>query len=98
MNCPNCTHQDARRVALLDGRHVCSWCEDYRHECEARAILALPTLRQRRAYLEGKPDSWGNMKGGILQRRGADEVKRLKATMMQLWMAERAGAVQFPGA
>ena len=48
-------------VTLIDGRQVDSDSEAWRHECEARAIAALPTLAQRREWLEnlerrrGKP-------------------------------------------
>ena len=35
----------------IDGREVSSDSEAWRHECEARAIAALPTLAERRAWL-----------------------------------------------
>ena len=84
-------------VTLLDGRQVSSWSEDWRHECEARAVLALPTLRQRRAYLYGDSESvkisgkWvtKTISRGILQRRGQAEVERLERTMTDIWRARR---------
>lgn len=61
-------------VTLLDGRQVESDSEEHRHECEARAIAALPTLEQRRAWLEL-----------IEKRRGKPAADRLRATMKLLW-------------
>ena len=76
-------------VTLIDGRQVESNSEDWRHECEARAILNMPTLRARREHLYGKPDRFGKDRDGIMQRRGVDEVKRLEQTMLKLWEARK---------
>ena len=59
---------------LLDGREVPADSEEWRHECEARAIAALPTLADRRAWLEG-----------IEARRGKADADRLSETMRELW-------------
>lgn len=74
---------------LIDGREVASDSEEFRHECEARAILNMPTLRARREHLYGKPDRFGKDRDGIMQRRGVDEVKRLETTMLKLWEARK---------
>lgn len=79
-------------VQLVDGRVVSSWSEDWRHECEARHILNLPTLGARQGYLYGQPvfkhGSTVN-EGGILQKRGEDAMRRLQATMTALWERRR---------
>ena len=98
MSCDHCTRPDAPRVRLVDGRQVCSWCEAWRHECEARAILALPTLRKRRAMLCGEFEKtfdrgkWVTRCTfrGIRQVRGEGEVQRLEATMRALWRQRQA--------
>lgn len=59
---------------LIDGRQVASDSEDWRHETEARAIAALPSLNDRRVCLEV-----------IEKRRGKPAVDRLRATMKLLW-------------
>jgi|LakMenE01Jun11ns_1017448.scaffolds.fasta_scaffold7646865_2 hypothetical protein len=64
-------------VLLLDGREVDSTSEHWRHECEARAIAALPTLNERRTHLEA-----------VEQRRGKDAADRLRVTMKLLWDAK----------
>lgn len=76
-------------VTLIDGRQVDSCSEEWRHECEARAILSMPRLRARRHHLYGKPDQFGKERDGILQRRGIDEVRRLQQTMLKLWEARK---------
>ena len=65
-------------VTLLDGRQVDSASEDWRHECEARAIAARPTLAERRMYLDE-----------VERRRGAAAADRLRETMKQLWEARK---------
>lgn len=62
-----------KTVTLVDGREVDSSSEGWRHECEARSILALPTLAERRAHLEA-----------LEKRRGKAEADRLRSTMLAL--------------
>lgn len=98
MTCAKCTKPDAERVTLVDGRQVCTWCEDWRHECEARAILAIQPLARRRAHLYGIQEP--HMKNGkpvmirvatgIQQMRGDSELKRLENTMRALWAARKS--------
>lgn len=71
-------------VTLVDGRQVSNYSEEYRHECEARAVLDMPTLAQRRAYLYGTLNKWNKYAGGISQRRGQDALKRMEDTMMAI--------------
>lgn len=96
-NAKPCPHPDKPRATLVDGRQVCTWCEAWRHECEARHILAMPTLAQRRACLYGvresqlKSGKWVQVQvvRGIEQVRGQDAVRRLEATMLALWRARQ---------
>lgn len=73
-----CTAHDGRclPVALYDGRPSCSWSEDWRHECEARHILNLPTRDDRRAWL-----------ADIQKLRGRSARERLEATILALHTA-----------
>ena len=66
-------------ATLIDGTTTDTSSEAWRHECEARAILALPTLADRRAHLDA-----------IEKRRGKPEADRLRATMGALWDKEHA--------
>lgn len=63
-------------VTLIDGRQVDSASEEWRHECEARAIAARPTLAERREYLDL-----------VERKRGHASADRLRETMKQLWKA-----------
>lgn len=65
-------------VTLHDGRQIDSASEDWRHECEARGILRLPTVNERRQWLES-----------IEKRRGKAAADRLRATMQALWKPRR---------
>lgn len=80
-----CSRPDAPRVTLVDGRECCTWCEEWRHECEARHITNMKPLQARRDYLYGKPNQWNKLAGGIKQRRGDAALKRLEETMSALW-------------
>ncbi len=65
---------------LIDGTEVDSASEAWRHECEARAIAELPTLADRRAWLES-----------IERKRGLPEADRLRETIGKLWDARNKG-------
>lgn len=68
----------ATTVRLLDGTEADSASEAHRHECEARAIAALPTLGMRRAWLED-----------LEKRRGKPAADRLRETMRKLWESKQ---------
>jgi hypothetical protein len=72
-------------VTLLDGTQVSNYSEEWRHECEARAILNMPHKGMRQDYLWGSLDERGKPRGGVLQIRGEAEVRRLEATILSLW-------------
>jgi hypothetical protein len=86
----SCSKPDAARVNLVDGTVACTWCPAWKHECEARHVLNLPTLAHRQAYLYGMPNEFGRMAGGIQQRRGDVAMKQLQATMLALWSQRKA--------
>ena len=52
MDCLGCNLIETSPVTLRDGRVVCSSCECWRLECEARFVLTKPDVEKRK-YLEG---------------------------------------------
>lgn len=73
-------------VTLADGRQVDSGSEEWRTECQARAIMDLPTRAARLEYLEGRVDpATGRRSGGVLQFHGQRAVDKLKADILRLW-------------
>lgn len=72
MTCDTCPRP--KTAVLADERRVCTWCEAWRHECEARAVLALPHVEARRKYLEG-----------VGKRRGLAARNGLEDTVRELW-------------
>lgn len=66
-------------VTLIDGSRVDSWSEAWRHECEARSILAMPSKHQRQDFL-----------AGIEKYRGAAAAEKLRAKVLQVWEHERS--------
>ena len=63
---------------LINGTEVDTASEAWRHECEARAILALPTLAERRAWMET-----------IERKRGMPAANALRLTMRAIWEESR---------
>lgn len=77
MTCLGCNLIETAPVTLIDGTTVCSSCEGFRHECEARNILALPHKVLRRGALIA-----------IEARRGKEAADALRETMTKMWKAE----------
>lgn len=68
-------------VRLLDGREVDSASEEWRHECEARTVLAMPSIEARRGFL-----------GVVETRRGLEARQALETTIRAIWNKRRADA------
>lgn len=98
MTCPHCNQPACATTAtLIGGQQVCTWSDDYRHECEARHVLTMQPLAARQEYLFGRIErvpshgKWVDRRTvqGIQQRRGELELERLKCTMMELWKGSK---------
>lgn len=76
------------KVRLYTGKEVLADSEEWRHECEARHILAMPGKEARRRHLRGDDTSTPRHKG-VLQHRGMAEVERLEQTIIAIWEANR---------
>jgi hypothetical protein len=86
-------YPNERMVRLHDGREVSNYGEEWRHECEAVAVLAMPTKRERQDYLYGTWNAtYKKDMGGVLGKRGADEVKRLETTILAIWALRKQSA------
>ena len=70
MICLGCLYIETAPVTLRDGRVVCSSCEAWRLECEARTILK---RRDRKEYLEK-----------VRQKRGVDAAVELRNEMLAI--------------
>jgi acyl-CoA-binding protein len=97
MTCLGCNLIETAPVTLIDGTVVCSSCEAWRFECEARAVLAMPSREARLEHLFGvfAQGSDGNVrciKKGIAQFRGQAAAEALQAKVLELWEARRARA------
>ena len=73
MDCLGCNLIEMSSVTLRDGRIVCSSCECWRHECEARFVLTKPDA-EKRAYLEG-----------IGEKRGEAARQELREEMVAMY-------------
>lgn len=76
MACGNC--QREQQITLVVGGSSCNYCEKHRAECEARHILAMPSIQARRDYL-----------ASVLQRRGAKHHAALADLVRVVWAHNR---------
>lgn len=75
-----------RLVTLIDGSVVTNYSEEHRAECEARAVLAIPTKDRRHRYLWGYTDPYTKKPvKGVLQQRGEDAAKELEQLIWAVW-------------
>ena len=72
-------HPDAREVTLVDGTTASSYSEAWRLECEARSVMALPTLAKRQARLDL-----------IERKRGRAAADALRDAMLAIWNKRQA--------
>ena len=61
-------------ATLLDGREVSTHSEEWRHECEARAVADMPLIADRRLYL-----------GYVHINRGKESADALRATVEEIF-------------
>ena len=74
MTCAGCNNIEQHPVSLHDGTVVCSSCEAWRSECEARAIMRLGSTQERRTWLDD-----------IERRRGQPARLALQTLIGALW-------------
>jgi hypothetical protein len=77
MTCPDCNHP---RVTLVDGTETCSWSEAWRFECEARSVCNMPTLYQRRQYMDS-----------VKLKRGEKTWVKFRTLVATIWQQRPAG-------
>lgn len=90
LGCQRC--EDGPVITLIDGRVVCNYCPDYRAEFEARHVLAMPSIHQRREFLHGKLDEYGKPRGGVLQVRGAEACEALERLIRKVFEYNKRNA------
>lgn len=61
-------------ISELTGEEVDTWSEAYRHECECRFVLQMPTREARKQYLLD-----------ITKRRGTASVAKIEADATTLY-------------
>ena len=72
-------------VTLIDGTQVDSTSEAWRHECEARAVLAMPNKQARREYIWGWFDPHTKRKQrGVADVRGKEAAEALSAKVWEI--------------
>ena len=58
IDCKECLREKVK--TLVSGENVCAYCEHWRNECEARALLSLP-LKARREELKAREELRGSV-------------------------------------
>ena len=70
MECLGCNYIETAPVTLRDGRVVCSSCEAWRLECEARTVLKRKDIKK---YIEA-----------VRAKRGIDASVKLRNEMLAI--------------
>jgi hypothetical protein len=72
-------HPDAGEVTLADGRVVSTYSEEWRLECQARAVLNIKPLAKRQSHLDR-----------MERNHGKKATDQLRDVMLQVWNARMA--------
>jgi hypothetical protein len=79
--------RDITAVSELTGQPVSTWSEEWQHECEAKAVLAM-SKEQRNTFFNGRKDENGKtVDRGVISIRGLKAAEDLKALMVRLQAA-----------
>ena len=73
----------------LASRELSTWSEEWRHECEVAAVLAMSPA-QRKSFFDGNTDADGRKERGVVDIRGAEAAERIKQDMYRLDELRRA--------
>ncbi|MBL0407157.1 hypothetical protein JKG68_24800 [Microvirga aerilata] len=75
---------DTTAISELTGQPVSTWSENWQHECEAKAVLAM-SKEQRNTFFNGRKDENGKtVDRGVIAIRGLKAAEDLKALMEKL--------------
>jgi len=76
--------RDTTAISEITGRPMSTWSEEWQHECEARAVLAL-SKSERETFFNGSKDEEGKRKErGIIAIRGPVAADTLRGYMERL--------------
>lgn len=70
-------------ISEITGQHVSTWSEEWQHECEARAVLAM-SKTDRDAFFNGTTDENGRKERGIIAIRGQAAAEKLQGYMTRI--------------
>lgn len=75
--------RDSPVYSHLAGREVSTWSEEWRHECEVEAVLAMSPA-QRKSFFDGATDAEGRRERGVVDIRGAAAAEKIRVDMARL--------------
>jgi hypothetical protein len=71
--------RDTTAISEFSGQPIGTWSEEWQHECEARAVLAM-SKAERDTFYNGKKDENGkSVDRGVVALRGLKAADGLKA-------------------
>ena len=74
--------RDTTAISEITGQPVNTWSEDWQHECEARAVLAM-SKAEREAFFNGVNEE-GRKERGVIALRGLQGAEKLRGYMERL--------------
>ena len=79
-------------ISEFTGEPVDTFSESWRHECEVRWLLSLPSRAERNDYLNGHVRADGRRSPGIVGHRGQAAADRLQKDAEKLFYLRRERA------
>ena len=75
--------RDTNAISEITGQPTSTWSEEWQHECEARAVLAM-SKTDRETFFNGSTDENGRKERGIIAIRGQAAAEKLKDYMTNI--------------
>ncbi|KAA2236433.1 DUF7696 family protein [Salinarimonas soli] len=75
--------RDNKAFSHLAGCEVSTWSEEWRHECEVAAVLAM-SPNQRKSFFEGNTMEDGRKERGVVDIRGQAAADKIKQDVYRL--------------
>ncbi len=76
--------RDTTAISELTGQPVSTWSEEWQHECEAKAVLAMSKEQQNTFFTGRKDENGKTIVRGVIAIRGLKAAEDLRALMERL--------------
>ncbi len=83
-------------ISEITGQPVDTYSPEWMAECEARAVLAMPSREHRNRFLYGYTDATGKRHRGVADIRGKEAADELRRRAEDLFYLRKQRAAESP--